>query len=70
MVLLRLSGSRETSLTLSEFGLGLSREQLLEVHKYATKEKFSALVTDLENADKRLRKGLLETLDADHFSVM
>ena len=65
MVTLRLSGSREVSLVLSELGLGLTKEQLLEIYKYATKEKFSALVTDMEDMDKRFRKGFLEVLDPD-----
>ena len=69
MVFLKLSGNREINLILSEFGLGLSKEQLLEMYKYATKEKFSPLVIDLEDADKRFRKGFLEILDADQFTL-
>jgi Ni2+-binding GTPase involved in maturation of urease and hydrogenase len=65
MVILRLSGNREINLILSEFGLGLTKEQLLEMYKYATKEKFSALVIDMEDMDKRFRKGFLEILDPD-----
>ena len=66
MVILRLSGNREINLILSEFGLGLTKEQLLEIYKYATKEKFSALVIDMEDMDKRFRKGFLEILDPDN----
>jgi len=64
MVLLKLSGNREVNIILSEFGLGITKEQLLGLYEYATKEKFSPLVIDMEeNADKRFRKGFLEILN-------
>lgn len=64
MVLLKLSGNREVNLILSEFGLGITKEELLELYKYATAEKFSPLLIDMEeDASQRFRKGLLEILD-------
>ncbi len=64
MVLLKLSGNREVNMILSEFGLGITKEELLELYKYATAEKFSPLLIDMEeDATKRFRKGLLEILD-------
>ncbi len=64
MVLLKLSGNREVNMILSEFGLGITKEELLELYKYATAEKFSPLLIDMEeDASKRFRKGLLEILD-------
>ena len=48
MVILKLSGQREVNIILSEFGLGVTKEQLLKIYDYATKEKFSPLVIDLE----------------------
>lgn len=64
MVLLKLSGNREVNMILSEFGLGVTKEQLLNLYKYATNEKFSPLFIDLENdPDKRFRKGLTEILN-------
>jgi hypothetical protein len=66
MVLLKLSGNREVNVILSEFGLGITKEQLVELYKYATKEKFSPLIIDMEeDASKRFRKGFLEILDFD-----
>ena len=63
MVLLKLSGNREVNLILSEFGLGVTKEELLDFYEYATKEKFSPLIIDMEeSSDKRFRKGLLEIL--------
>tara|TARA_R110000787_G_scaffold207424_1_gene317458 strand:- start:2 stop:733 length:732 start_codon:yes stop_codon:yes gene_type:complete len=64
MVLLKLSGNREVNMILSEFGLGITKDELLDLYKYATAEKFSPLVIDMEeDASKRFRKGLLEILD-------
>lgn len=64
MVLLKLSGNREVNMILSEFGLGITKDELLSLYKYATAEKFSPLVIDMEeDATKRFRKGLLEILD-------
>ena len=63
MILLKLSGDREVKLILSEFGLGVTKEELLELYKYATAEKFSPLIIDMEeSADKRFRKGFTEIL--------
>ena len=39
MVLLKLSGNREVNMILSEFGLGVTKEELIDI--YATKERFS-----------------------------
>jgi len=68
MVLLKLSGQREVNMILSEFGLGVSKEQLTEIYKYATAEKFSPLLIDLEESpDARFRKGLLEIIDINQY---
>lgn len=63
MVLLKLSGNREVNMILSEFGLGVSKEELLQLYEYATAEKFSPLLIDME-ADKfhRFRRGLKEII--------
>ena len=63
MVLLKLSGNREVNMILSEFGLGITKDELLALYEYATAEKFSPLVIDMEeDSSKRFRKGLLEIL--------
>lgn len=63
MVLLKLSGNREVNLILSEFGLGVTKEQLIEIYQYATVEKMSPLLIDLEaEPQDRFRKGLLEII--------
>jgi len=64
MVLLKLSGQREVNLILSEYGLGITKDELMDLYKYATKEKFSPLVIDMEgDADDRFRKGLDEVIN-------
>jgi len=63
MVLLKLSGNREVNIILSEFGLGITKDELLELYTYATQEKFSPLIIDMEeDVDNRFRKGLLEII--------
>jgi ABC-type dipeptide/oligopeptide/nickel transport system ATPase component len=63
MCLLKLSGQREVNMILSEFGLGVSKEQLLALYQYATKEKFVPLLIDMEaEPQDRFRKGFLEIL--------
>ena len=64
MVLLKLSGNREINMILSEFGLGVSKSELLEIYKYATNEKMVPLLIDMEEEQtKRFRKGLTEIIN-------
>jgi hypothetical protein len=64
MVLLKLSGNREVNIILSEFGLGVTKDELLAVYEYATAEKFSPLLIDMESPkDQRFRKGVDEIID-------
>lgn len=63
MVLLKLSGQREVNMILSEFSLGITKEELQDIYKYATSEKFSPLIIDFEaDTDERFRKGLTEII--------
>jgi hypothetical protein len=71
MVLLKLSGQREVNLILSEFGLGVTKDELIEIYKYATSEKFSPLLIDLEaDSNNRFRKGLLEVIDTSQYNMV
>ena len=68
MFILKLNGDRECKMILSDFGLGITKEQLLHIYQYATKEKFSPLLIDLEEEPtKRFRKGFDEVLDPNIF---
>jgi len=63
MVILKLSGQREVNMILSEFGLGVSKEQLIHLYNTATAEKFSPLLLDLEAEPfERFRKGFTQVL--------
>ena len=61
MILLKLSGLRETNMILSEFGLGLTKEQLQKMYDYATNEKLSPLFIDMEDSRYRFRKGISDS---------
>lgn len=66
MIILKLSGNREVNVILSEFGLGVDKIQLLKIYEYATAEKFSPLIIDMdEDKSLRFRKGFLEIIDVD-----
>jgi len=63
LIILKMSGQREINMIMSEFGLGVSKDQLLDIYQYATAEKFSPLMVDLEaDPEKRFRKGFLEII--------
>jgi hypothetical protein len=69
MIFLKLGGVREVKDILRNFGLGCSKEQLLNMYQYATEEKFSPLFLDLEaeKGTSKFRKGFLEELDPAEF---
>lgn len=63
-VILKLSGKRDLNLILSEFELGITKNDLIRMYEYATKEKFNVLLIDVEAEKKdRFRKNFLEYLD-------
>jgi hypothetical protein len=64
MCILKLSGNREVKMILSEFGLGVSKEELLRLYTEATSEKFQPLIIDMdEEAPKRFRRGLTTIME-------
>jgi hypothetical protein len=69
LVMLKLSGDRELNMILKENGLGVDKQQLLNLYKYATDTKFSPLIVDIESTDdnKKFRKGFLEYIDPNNF---
>jgi ABC-type dipeptide/oligopeptide/nickel transport system ATPase component len=69
LVLLKLSGQREVNVILSEFGLGVSKDELLKIYEYATKEKMMPLIIDNEaDKDHRFRKGFTEIIDINEIN--
>lgn len=70
MIILKLgSGKREIKMIMSEFGMGLEQEQVMNMYEYATDTKFMPLIVNMEESDKykKFRKGFLEILDPDDF---
>ena len=69
LVILRLSGDRELKMILKEVSLGVDKETLLNMYKYATNEKFHPLVVNIESFDdtKKYRKGFVDWLDPKDF---
>jgi hypothetical protein len=68
LVVLKLGGLREVKMILSDFGLGVSKEQLVNMYDYSTEQKLSPFVIRKENTmDKRFSKGLLEYLNPSQF---
>lgn len=64
LVILKLANQRDCNLIMSEFGLGVTKNQLLKIYEDATKEKFQPLIVDLdEDKEKRFRKGLLDVIN-------
>lgn len=69
LVLLKLSGQRDINAILRETGIGLTKEQLIAMYEYATNEKFSALLVDMEAPnEKRFRKNWSEILAIEDFT--
>jgi len=68
MAILKLSGQREVNVILSEFGLGVSKEQLLGIYERATEVKLVPLLIDLEAPPtRRFRRGFTEILNPADF---
>jgi hypothetical protein len=64
MVLLKLSGQREVNIILSEFGLGVTKDELVRIYEYATSQKLQPLLIDMEADPKdKFRKGFKEIID-------
>ena len=60
-VLLKLSGKRDLNLILSEFELGVTKSELMELYDDATKEEFSFLLVDVEaETQRKFRRNFLE----------
>ena len=61
--ILKIAGGRDLSMLLKDVCVDKTKEELLQIYKYATNEKFSVLLIDCEAPDeKRYRKNFLEYL--------
>ena len=51
VIILKLSGKRDLNLILSNYALGIEVDQIIDLYKNATKDKFNFLKIDIENRD-------------------
>ena len=51
VMILKLSGKRDLNLILSNYALGIEVDQIIDLYKNATKDKFNFLKIDIENRD-------------------
>ena len=59
MVILKLGGTRDINSLLREVSIELTKEQLLDMYKEATKIKFDLMIINLEKSgNERYRKKL------------
>ena len=60
-VILKLSGKRDLNLIMSEFELGVDKDELLKIYEDATSVKFNVLLIDVEaEKQERFRKNFKE----------
>ena len=66
MVILKLGGTRDINSLLREVSIGLTKEQLLEMYKEATKTKFVVMIINLEKSgNERYRKNFLQYFEIE-----
>lgn len=70
VVILKLSGEKEVKMILKEVGLGLSKDQLLNMYNYCTKDKFNTMIIDCESNDveHKYRHNFVEYLNPSMFN--
>jgi hypothetical protein len=70
VVILKLSGEKEVKCLLKEVGLGLSKENLLNMYKFCTNDKFNTMIIDCESNDveHKYRHNFTEYLSPSHFN--
>ena len=61
MVILKLGNQRDVNMIMREFALGVDKEDLIKIYQYATAEKFSVLIVNLDSdITKRFSKGYFD----------
>ena len=68
-VILKAGNKKSLNMVLSEFAVGVSKEQLQNMYEYATKDKFNFLLINCDEGDphKKYRHNFDEFLDIDNF---
>ena len=66
VVILKLGGKRDINSLLREVSIGLTKEQLLEMYKEATKEKFNVMIINLgKSGNECYRKNFLQYFEIE-----
>ena len=66
VVILKLGGTRDINSLLREVSIGLTKEQLLDMYKEATKIKFDVMIVNLEKSgNERYRKNFLQYFEIE-----
>ena len=65
LVILKLGQKRNLNMIMSELSLGVTKEQLIKIYNYATRDKFSVLMVDLDEPDinMKFRKNFLDIVE-------
>lgn len=65
LVILKLGQKRNLNMILSELSLGVTKDQLIKIYNFATRDKFDVLLVDLDQADinKKFRKNFLNVIE-------
>ncbi len=65
LVILKVGQKRNLNMIMSELSLGVTKDQLIKIYNFATKDKFSVLMVDLDepNINMKFRKNFLDIID-------
>ena len=68
-VILKAGNKKSLNLMLNEFSVGVTKEQLMKMYEYATKDKFNFLLINCDESDpeKKFRHNFTEYLDPAKF---
>jgi len=67
LFLLKLSSDKDLNLVLNEYAIGINKEELLAIYKYATREKFHFLTIHISAPlEKRYRLNFKTIVDISH----
>jgi len=67
-IILKMSNVRNVNLILSEFNLGINKQELLNIYKYCTKDKFNFLLIDVDAPEEqRFRHNFTKVINIEDF---
>ena len=65
LVILKLGQKRNLNMIMSELSLGVTKDQLIKIYNFATRDKFSVLIVDLDEPDlnKKFKRNFLDIIE-------